>query len=124
MKYLILFILSFPLASLAQTNDFLKFESETISLGKVVKGEKAESAFNFTNISEEEVIIDLVSTCECTEAEWPRKSIKPGETGSIPFVFDSNKKDKEEEISIDVYLRNLDKDGNPAAIFLYYNYEY
>lgn len=113
-----------PFLAISQTNDFLQFESETIDLGKVTKGEKVESAFNFTNVSDEEVYIELVSTCECTEADWPKRSIKPGEKSAISFVFDSSKKDEEEEISVDVYLRNEDKDGNPVAIFLYYQYQF
>lgn len=103
---------------------YLQFETENLSLGTVKKGEKVDSSFRFRNISDENVIIDLVSTCVCTQAKWPKKAIKPGESGEIPFVFDSSKKEKEEELSIDVFLQNLDKNGNPIAIFLTYSYDY
>ena len=125
MKTLLLALLiTTPFLSFSQSNPFLKFESEEISLGKVKKGEKVDSSFNFTNVSDEDVYIDLVSTCECSEASWPKGAIKPGETAEIPFIFDSNEKDKEEEISIDVFLKNEDKEGNPVVIFLYYTYQY
>ena len=123
-RFLFLLVFSLPFLVQAQSNDFLEFETEEISLGKVTKGDKVDSAFKFTNVSDEDVVIELVSTCECTEANWPKSTIKPGETGEIPFTFDSSTKDKEEEISIDVYLKNVDKDGNPVIIFLYYNYQY
>lgn len=125
MKTLLLSILiSLPFFANTQSNPFLQFDAEEIFLGKVKKGEKVDSVFTFTNISKEDVVIDLVSTCECSEANWPKGAIKPGETAKIPFTFDSNKKDKEEEISIDVFLKNEDAEGNPVVIFLYYTYEY
>ena len=93
-------------------------------MGTVEKGEKVDSSFRFKNISDDNVIIDLVSTCECTQANWPKKPIGPGESGEIPFVFDSSKKDNEEELSIDVFLQNVDERGNPVAIFLTYTYDY
>ncbi len=119
----VLFIL-IPSFFYAQSNGFIEFETEQIHLGKVTKGDKVDSLFKFTNVSDEDVVIELVSTCECTKANWPKSKIKPGETGEIPFTFDSNEKEKEEEISIDVYLKNTDENGNPVIIFLYYDYQY
>ena len=123
-KFLVALFLTIPIISFSQSNNFLQFESETIHLGKVRKGTKVNSEFAFTNISDEDVVIELVSTCECTEAEWPKFNIKPGASGVIPFVFDTRQKEEEEEISIDVMLKNVDQDGNPVMIFLYYDYEY
>ena len=124
MRLLTIFLLLLPATIFCQSNEFLSFDSESIELGKVKKGEKVEGEFTFTNISDEDVIFDLVSTCECTEAKWPSTAVKPGEKGSISFVFDSSKKDDEEDLSIDVFLKNLDKKGNPAVIFLNYSFEY
>ncbi|MEE9373441.1 MAG: DUF1573 domain-containing protein [Saprospiraceae bacterium] len=124
LRLLFVLIFALPISCLAQNNIFLEFDQEEIHLGKITKGEKIDSVFSFTNVSEEDVSIELVSTCECTKANWPKSIIKPGEVGNIPFTFDSNEKDTEEEISLDVYLKNVNSDGNPVIIFLYYKYNY
>ena len=103
----------------------VKFDSELIHLGKVVKGEKAHNVFRFTNIGKEDIEIDLVSTCECTVAKWTNGPIKPGESGKINFTFDSTQKDEEVPIDVDIYFLNIDpKSGNPYSTFLQYTYEF
>lgn len=126
MKYVIFFILMMPMFGMSQSSGSLvKFDSETIHLGKIKKGEKVKGVYSFTNISKEPVQIDIVSTCDCTEAKWTTSPIKPGEKGLINFIFDSTKKDAEEQIEIDVYFINNDpKTGNPVSAFLSYTYEY
>lgn len=95
-----------------------------MDIGFVEKGELAQGSFSFTNVSSEDVLIDLVSTCECTEAEWSSERIAPGETGEIAFTFDSSKKDEEEPIDIDVILQNVNADGIPYFYYLSYTYTY
>ncbi len=102
----------------------LQFEEEIVHLGPVKKGSLVKSQFKFTNVSQEDVVIDFLSTCECTEAEWPTSAIKPGESATIEFTFDSSKKDKEESIDLDVILQNTDKDGNPMFYYLAYDYSF
>lgn len=124
MKTLFLALFLFPFSLLAQQS-IVKFESETLHLGKVKKGDKKEGLYTFTNISDDEVQIDIVSTCDCTEAKWTGYPLKPGESGKIEFIFDSNKKDHEETIDVDVYFVNTDPNtGNPISVFLSYTYEY
>lgn len=118
------FFCTFALIVNAQTTQLLKFESESMDIGFVEKGELAQGSFSFTNVSSEDVLIDLVSTCECTEAEWSSESIAPGETGEIAFTFDSSKKDEEEPIDIDVILQNVNADGIPYFYYLSYTYTY
>ena len=106
-------------------NPFLKFENTHIDLGAISKGTRQEMVYYFTNISNEEVQIDLVSSCECTDVEWSGLGIKPGEKSSIKATFDSSKKDKIETIDIDVILKNTDPEsGNPVFIILNYSYTY
>lgn len=124
MKTLFLALFLFPFSIISQQS-IVKFESETLHLGKVKKGDKKEGLYTFTNISDDEVQIDIVSTCDCTEAKWTGYPLKPGESGKIEFIFDSNKKDHEETIDVDVYFVNTDPNtGNPISVFLSYTYEY
>jgi len=102
----------------------LQFEEEVVHLGPIEKGSLVKSHFKFTNVSQEDVTIDFLSTCECTEAEWPTSAIRPGESGTIAFTFDSNKKEKEESIDLDVILQNVDNNGNPMFYYLSYDYSF
>ncbi len=115
-------VLSF--STKAQTTSPLSFETESIALGTVKKGEKVDSSFTFINTSNESVFIDLVSTCECTDASWTEEEIKAGDSGEIKFVFDTNKKEDEEAVDVDVILRNTDKDGNPFFHYLSYTFNF
>lgn len=129
MKYLLLLIFLVPgscLSLLAQdASDIVKYEKELIHLGAVQKGEKVSSEFVFTNISKEDIQIDMVSTCECTSANWTRGKIKPGEKGKIKFTFDSNKKDSAEEIDVDVFFVNANPKTNiPYSSFLKYSFSF
>ncbi len=126
MRILMFALFLLPIVSNAQIQQSLvKFETENIDLGKVKKGDQVESAFTFTNISKEDVQIDIVSTCDCTEANWPQGIIKPGDSATIDFIFDSNQKEGEEVIELDVYFLNSDpKTGNPVSVFLSYTYQW
>ena len=108
----------------AQNDQLLKFEAESIALGEVTKGDLVKGSFNFTNVSDQDVTIDLVSTCVCTDAVWPQDTIAPGETGQIAFVFDSSKKDKIEPVDVDVILKNLNGEGIPYFYYLNYTFDF
>jgi len=122
MSILIIFAACFSIQ--AQSTSPLQFEHESIELGVVKKGDQVDGSFTFTNTSNESVFIDLVSTCDCTEANWPEDEIKAGGTGEISFTFDTNKKDVEEAIDVDVILRNTDEDGNPYFHYLSYTFNF
>lgn len=58
-------------------------------IGQLTRGESHTLYFNFTNTGNQDLIIDLVTACKCTELDWPRRAIAPGEKGEIKVVFDS-----------------------------------
>ena len=120
----ILLIASLGFSLQAQSSSPLQFEHESIELGAIKKGDLVDGSFTFTNTSNESVFIDLVSTCECTEASWPEDEIQAGDSGEIIFTFDTNKKDAEEAIDVDVILRNTDKEGNPYFHYLSYTFSF
>ena len=49
----------------------LKFDTRSIALGEVKQGEKRDGQFAFTNVSKEDVQIEFISVCECTEVDYP-----------------------------------------------------
>ena len=109
----------------AQSALFMEFENREIDLGMITKGEVVDTAFVFTNISTEDIKIDIVDACECTTLDWTRSSIKPGQKGKITISFDSAKKDVIEIISVDITLWNNDpKTGGPVMDGVSYKYDF
>ena len=116
-------ILRFSLALLCFVIPFLGFAQEVATtvdgpsmtfsdahkdIGEIKKGDKYEMEFHFSNTGTEDLKIEIVSGCECTTLDWPRKAIKPGETGFISAIFDSTEKEKSETVDIDINLENID----------------
>ena len=125
MKYIFLFCLLPTIAICQDASEIVEWNYETIDLGLVEKGESVSNIFEFTNISGVDVEIDIVNTCVCTEAKWPQYAIEPGETARIEFTFDSNKKDDENPVELDVYFVNTNpKNGNPYSTYLNYTFRW
>jgi len=116
---------AFALTIVAQNNSvtLLQFENRALDLGVVKHGDIIKSSFHFTNISQDTVYIDLVSSCECTDTDWPRKPILPGENGEIKITFNSEMKEESEVVDVDIYLLNENPEtGNTMAEYLTYKY--
>lgn len=108
----------------AEFKSLLKFDQQTIDIGKVKKGEKKEATFTFTNVSDEAVEIEFISVCECTEYEHTSLPIKPGETSTIDIVFDSSEKEKSDKITLDILLSNIEpKTGYQIVEQCFYTFE-
>lgn len=91
-----------------ELKSLLKFDKQLIELGKVKKGEKREATFEFTNVSDQDVEIEFISVCECTEYDHTSLPVKPGERGKIEIIFDSSEKDKSDKITLDILLTNVE----------------
>ncbi len=104
-----------------QDKDLLTFDKHSYDLGEVKKGEIKYFDIKFKNTGNEPAIIDFVSSCDCTEVEYPFGEIMPGETGVLKVKFDSSGKEESETTDIDVFLKNKEP-GTGAPI--YYTLEY
>jgi len=77
----------------AQTNDAakqkiegaqFKFVEETHDFGVVKRGPVAMYKFEFTNVGNQPIIITNVTpSCGCTNVDWPKSPVLPGQKGSI-----------------------------------------
>lgn len=102
----------------------MDFTERYIDFGAVKKGEKRYHAFEFTNKGDTDLVISIVSACDCTTADYSIYAVKPGETGVIDITFDSKDKDEEEVIDIDVILENEEPDtGNPIIERIQYKFD-
>jgi len=71
----------------------IKFEEEVFDFGPITQGEKVSHAFTFKNAGNKNLIISGASgSCGCTVPEWPKEPIKPGQSGKIDVVFNSEGK--------------------------------
>ena len=58
--------------------------------GKVTDGEKVEYSYRFKNTGKNPLIVSkATASCGCTVPEKPEEPVKPGETGFIKVVFNS-----------------------------------
>lgn len=67
----------------------ITWDKQSFNLGKVKKGETRDLVYNFTNTGAKPLIIDIVTTCKCTDIDWPRTPIPPGGKGQITATYDS-----------------------------------
>ena len=66
------------------------FVKDNIDLGTLVKGEKKEVEYHFTNTGDADLIIEVVTTCKCTDLKWPKEPVKPGEKGLMRAIYDTS----------------------------------
>lgn len=102
---------------------FVTWDKKMVDLGKVKKGEKRATFFEFTNTSGTDIQIDIVDACECTRVDFPRGVIKPGGKGRLDVNFDSKDKDAAETIGINVVFKQTDAAGNPRIEVVEYKFE-
>lgn len=71
----------------------MKFEKELYDFGVITEGASIKYEFKFKNTGKTPLIIsNAMATCGCTVPEYPTKPIKPGESGIIKVVFNSQGK--------------------------------
>lgn len=102
----------------------MEFKEKMVDFGTVKKGEQRSHAYEFVNAGQTDIVITLVSACDCTKVEWPDKPIKPGEKGILHVTFDSSEKDYAETIDVDIFLDYADPITEaPAIVRVQYKFD-
>jgi hypothetical protein len=71
----------------------MTFETSEQDFGSIVQGESVTKNYTFTNSGEVDLIISSANgSCGCTIPKWPKRPIKPGQSGNIEVVFNSQGK--------------------------------
>lgn len=71
-----------------ETDDALRFERTTLSLGEVRLGETRRISLTAVNISAEPlVVLDVTTACGCTKVDWSRKPIEPHGKTELRIAF-------------------------------------
>jgi len=119
-------LLSCSASTKAQTHSkpaFATWDKKMIALGTVKKGEKRTMFFDFTNTSGEDIQIEIVDACACTETDFPRGVLAPGAKGRIDAIFDSTEKTGPETIDIRIIFKNTDAAGVPKIEVVQYSFD-
>jgi hypothetical protein len=96
-----------------------KFDKKTIDFGKIKTGERPTVTYNFTNTGNAPLDIDIVSGCDCTDLDWTRTTVQPGEKGFVKATFKSDKAEPEDHKKqlkkyVDIVLKQIHpKSGGP-----------
>ncbi len=73
------------------------------NFGTINEGDKVERSFKFKNTGKKALVIsNATASCGCTVPEKPEQPIKPGQTGIIKVVFNSQGKEGHQEKTITV----------------------
>lgn len=74
----------------------------------LVDGGPVTAVFKATNIGKEAIVVhNVVSSCGCTEAEWTRQPVRPGESASITATFKNEDGPYPFDKSLTVYVSGL-----------------
>jgi hypothetical protein len=104
MNFLLIFFIAFnsALASL-QVAEF-SFKETTIRLPKTKEGEVLRFSYEFTNSGASPLIITEIKVqCTCTQTEFPKEPVQPGEKGIIKVSFDTKNKIGFQDRTLEVY---------------------
>lgn len=81
----------------------IKFDTALFNFGNILQGEQVSTVFRFTNVGDENLILQRVETsCGCTVPEYDREPVAPGESGSIRVRFDSDGKEGQQYKTVKV----------------------
>jgi Protein of unknown function (DUF1573) len=105
----------------------MKFEAKNYEFGKIKMGDKPEFTYKFKNTGNAPLDIEIVSGCDCTELDWTRSTVQPGESGYVKAVYNSNKAEKDDHKKqlkkyIDIVLKQTHpSNGYPLVESLTFN---
>jgi len=95
----------------------ITWDEETQNLGKVKLGEKRNLVYHFTNTGKTPLLIELVTSCKCTQLDWPRKAVLPGEKGTIIVTYDS----KDQQLGPLKKTIDVIANTNPIVVEAFFN---
>jgi len=87
----------------------ISFVRDSIHVGTMVRGEKKRVEFHFTNTGDDDLLIEVVTACKCTEIKWPKEAVKPGEQGMISAVYDTSTQDLGAHVKVVDIVANTER---------------
>jgi hypothetical protein len=99
-----------PPAPAAKGIPVMTFDKKLVDFGNIKMGDTPSVVYNFTNTGDTPLDIDIVTGCDCTELDWTRSTVAPGEKGFVSAKYNSNKAEaddhkKQLEKFVDIILK-------------------
>ena len=86
--------------------------SSSYHFGVVKQGQLLNREIYFTNQGPGDLVIDVITACECTTLDWSRLPIKPGSKSWIKIIYNSKDKEGPQIVDIDITANT-----NPSSTF-------
>ena len=95
--------------------NIVEFDKTIHNFGDVMLSDGPLScSFTMKNISEKPVVIySVVTSCGCTDVEWTREPIKPGQSGTISTVYTNDEGPYPFDKTLTVYISGI---GRPVIL--------
>ncbi len=72
------------------SNPSINFENTVHDFGTIPFEGDGRCYFNFTNDSEQPLVVNTVRTsCGCTRPQWPKEPVQPGESARIGITYNT-----------------------------------
>jgi len=69
----------------------LVFEQEMYNFGDIKEGDVIGKFIRFRNDGTSPLVLSkVIANCGCIDVKYPDKPVKPGETGKLEVIFDTN----------------------------------
>ena len=101
-----------------KAKELLKFDAMSHFYGVIPHGDKRAFTYNFTNVSDENVEIDLVNGCDCMTIDWTKGVIKPGGKGYVKALMNTESKSPGDDVqdNLNVILTNINPETKSNVI--------
>jgi len=100
----------------------LKFNDTRHEFSDVVEGTYPTWVFSFINNGNQDLkLTDVKASCGCTSPFWSRDPIKPGDSGQVKVVFNSNGYAGRQFAKSVTITTNIMENGQPKQEFLFIN---
>lgn len=102
------------LHTLTAQNEFggvIKFDKTVHDFGDILISDGEQKCnFTFTNISDRPIVLHrVITSCGCTEPDWDKRPIRPGESGKIEIIFKNDQGPYPFDKGITVYVSDMTK---------------
>ena len=93
----------------------MTFDIKLHDFGTIKTGDMPSITYNFTNTGDIPLNIDIVTGCDCTELDWTRTTVAPGEKGFVSAKYNSNKAEAEDhKKSLTKFVDIILKETHPS----------
>ena len=103
-------------AAAADKMPVMTFASKFTNFGKVKTGEMPTMTYEFTNTGNMPLDIEICTGCECTEIDWTRTTVEPGQKGFVKAVFNTVKAEQaDHKKQLTKYVDIILKQSHPKS---------